>query len=693
LTNLAGDDDFTEVLSGMVRDGIHCAALPANVSIADLIKFVRAELGPVIVLTDAGTDEPSKESTAAARPLTSANDRPAEPSQVEPAALFDAATNTEPYTPLFAIANSNLYQTNAFRLAGLQVSATAREIKRAYQEFSLYKELGRSWVPASFISHIVDPSDDEREAAFTQIGNPEQRLLQEFFWFWRDGDADDAFAAVQAKDQDRPVKEWRRRSGVSDPNGIASHNLAVFNHLMALQTEGSKLLGRPVVAPDFWKDAFNYWHAVVENSRFWDCFIQRIRHVNDPRVTPDLAEKIWASLPEAILYINAANAVRAAEAGDFVEAARQRQLMYGAGLGKQNADKALNRALTPLMQHLTLLCSQAKSQVETNPTRGIEVVRDLDGAKSPLLKTLNCLVGADDPRRSAAHDEVAFAIRGCLIDYVNKTKAWSGALPLFENCLALAQEPSLRATLSEDIAILHGNLDLQRRAQSPGASATTAPRSPRANTGSTQRSPSVAHLFGFAIGRKWQRMPLLGKAMLVVFVFVLIVVLSVISSGSNSGSTPTTPPPSQGSSDSNMSPPPPSDSSPGYSSPTSTSTESTPAATNDSELETLKTEIEESKAQLKSLEEEIQAISSEMDEYRTSIDSDKSILDRMESDNNAGIEVDQEQYEQIRRRHNHNVASYNTDVERHNSLLRDYHTLQAETNDKVDKYNSMVKSQ
>ena len=153
-------------------------------------------------------------------------------------------------------------------------------------------------------------------------------------------------------------------------------------------------------------------------------------------------------------------------------------------------NKALNRALTPLMQHLTLLCSQAKSQVETNPTRGIEVVRDLDGAKiSPPQDTqLSC---RRMPRRSAAHDEVAFAIRGCLIDYANKTEAWRRSPALFENCLALAQEPSLRATLSEDIAVLQGNLDLQRRAQSPAASATTAPRSGRANTGSTQRGPQT----------------------------------------------------------------------------------------------------------------------------------------------------------------------------------------------------------
>src|ERR1035437_7823920 len=45
LTDLAEDADFVEVLRAMVRDGIYCAALPTNVSNADLIKFARSELG------------------------------------------------------------------------------------------------------------------------------------------------------------------------------------------------------------------------------------------------------------------------------------------------------------------------------------------------------------------------------------------------------------------------------------------------------------------------------------------------------------------------------------------------------------------------------------------------------------------------------------------------------------------------
>ena len=278
-TNLAGDTDFLEMIGGMVQDGIHCAALSSSASNFHLIKFVHSELGPAIPAPAAGKDE----ARTHAAPARDGNDVITESARPEPGPIVEGGRDTsaeqdidltggfvpfdsnddiefktreEPYTPLFAIANSNLYQTNAFRITGLQVTATTRDIRRAYQELVRNKELGRACVPACFIPYIVEPSDDEREAAFTQVDNPEQRLLQEFFWFWADGDVDDAFAAVQAKDQDRAVKEWRCRSDAGDPEGVASHNLAIFNHLMALQTEGSGLLGQPVVAPDFWGTRF-----------------------------------------------------------------------------------------------------------------------------------------------------------------------------------------------------------------------------------------------------------------------------------------------------------------------------------------------------------------------------------------------------------------------------------------------------
>ena len=93
------------------------------------------------------------------------------------------------------------------------------------------------------------------------------------------------------------------------------------------------------------------------------------------------------------------------------------------------------------------------------------------------------------------------------------------------------------------------------------------------------------------------------------------------------------------------------------------------------------------------METELQSIDSELDEYKAKIDSEKVTLTQMESDNNSGLEVDRDDYEQIRHLHNQHVDKFNEEVERHNELLRAYRALLADTNGKIDKYNSMVKSQ
>jgi chromosome segregation ATPase len=96
---------------------------------------------------------------------------------------------------------------------------------------------------------------------------------------------------------------------------------------------------------------------------------------------------------------------------------------------------------------------------------------------------------------------------------------------------------------------------------------------------------------------------------------------------------------------------------------------------------------------LTSLEEEIQTLNSEMDDYKSKIDADKATLERLESDDSGGVEIDRDEYERVRTRHNRNVNNFNADISRGHSLKSDYQDLLAETNTKIDKLNEMVKSQ
>jgi CheY-like chemotaxis protein len=680
LTDLAADEDFQALVNGLVRDGIDCAAFAANRPNADLVAYVQAAIGLGATVTS--TDEPL---------TTSPSTQSLEPSQNRSTRANDVAAagqiQAAPYTPLFAVANAKLYQLNAFRLTGLQVSATTREIKRAYQEFGMSKSLRRAWKPKCLIPTTVEPNDDELEAAFALISDPEQRLLQDFFWFWPDGVEDSAFVSFAANDSALALAEWGRRSIGDDPRGVAAHNLAVFSHLRALDAETLGSAGQSVSAVKLWGDAFRYWESVVANSRFWDHYIQRIREMNDPRLTPELAQSIWTSLPEALLYINAQNAVRAGEKSEYAEAARQRQLMYSSGLGTEHANRALYRALTPLLDYLTLICQQATSKVDAAPEQGAAVVESLRTAKAPILKTLNCLVGVSDQRRNDAHDQVARTIRGCLIDYVNKTDGWAVALPLFEDCMALAHSEELRGRLAEDIGVIERNLTAASGQGRPGASAGTRSQpSSRSDNRQATSAASKSVRRGYALGQAWRKLPKLGKVAVGMVAAIFVIVILVLSSGSETSNTSYSSPASGSTFDTNPSVAP-------TSIPGSPTVDGSTVGSNQPAINSLREDIAESKVRLKSLEEEMENLNSEMDDYKSKIDEDNATLNRMQSDDSSGVEIDRDEYERVRSRHNRNVNSFNEDISRGHSLHSEYEDLLAETNAKIDKLNEMVKSQ
>jgi len=92
---------------------------------------------------------------------------------------------------------------------------------------------------------------------------------------------------------------------------------------------------------------------------------------------------------------------------------------------------------------------------------------------------------------------------------------------------------------------------------------------------------------------------------------------------------------------------------------------------------------------LDALESELKVAGSNVDEYNSLLNVDKSSLDRMKRDNNAGLEVDEDLYESTRQRFNTNVTIYNQYLDEYHTKLAQYKQLLATTNEKIDRYNSL----
>ena len=675
LTTLASDNDFRELVRGLRQQGCDCEALPKPFAKEQLLEHVRRRIGTATIVTNASEPMETDRASSQAKQSSSGSTH---------TTLRQALGD---YEPLLKLSTLQLYQSNAFRITGLDVDSSLRDISRETEKLEMMIELG-----AVHPSEGIFPLPDEAsihavKSALQSLKDPEQRLLHEFFWFWPcmgPSKNDPAIQTLREKKYQTAVNLWTNTKGQG--SGIAIHNLAVYYHMGALDSVIKRSKARTAASIEdqhLWVSSYRYWKALSEHSDFWDSLCRRIRDINDPRLKIDTAQRIWSSLPNAILRINAHLAIEAAENGDFEQSGKQRRLMYTSAFGEDCAKKEVLRGLGPLRDEVERLCDSAEAEARSNPRAAVAVVRKFLTEKARLLQTFNYLVGVGDPICDAVHDRVAEAGRVCLVAYVNETNDWTTAHLLFEECLALAEGKALRSQLEEDLEIIAGNIAAGRQSQSaPSTNASTPGASNKTASTSTPAPQSVRSP---AKRTTWITQKVVGA------LAVGIILLFALVKGHEDS-----PPPSAHSSQTSRSMSYPQSMVPGAeptpATGTARSTQSYPPLGGSPESQKLKAQIEADRLTLNYLEAQLNQSRSTLHDLETRLRLDKATLTRMKRDHNLGLEVDVDEYERIRRRYNNNVEVYNVQVNEYNKHLAKYKQLLASANAKIDRYNSLGRS-
>ena len=395
---------------------------------------------------------------------------------------------------LFEAANPKVYRRNAFRVSGLPVEATPRDISRHAEKLRIlqrYNVGDNGKTPLA-----IDPPPDQyavREALH-KLQDPEKRLIDEFFWFWPhqlgQSQSDEALNLLSQGDIDLAAKRWLQMEQYSESH-VSMHNLAVLYHCRALDWEQTATNKKPAeihnhTILDYWSHAFKRWKAVLKHEPFWSRLSARIRALEDPRLTTGLARRMRSSLPISLLSINASLAVRYAEAGDMEAAQRQLEIMKlweASSDGKRTleskkdtgaepspsataalgpfAHKAIKDAISPIRQRITSICKNAENQTDSEPIQGYKAASELINHTGSLLSILDSLLPQGDATREAAHDDVALCVLRCQIPYGNKTKNWKVSLQLLELAHPIAVGKIAHDRIQENIDIIKGNLEYE----------------------------------------------------------------------------------------------------------------------------------------------------------------------------------------------------------------------------------------
>jgi len=258
---------------------------------------------------------------------------------------------------LIQSAHINLYRNNTFRITGLAVDASEKEIKTHADKLKMMQELGYGH-GANSTAFALDPppSVDTIREAIQRLKEPEHRLVDEFFWFWPQefgkSANDPAIQAILNGDSGKAYDIWSHMESSPEHNYIAWHNIAVMFHLIALDWTDYHISSevdeeREGKIKRYWKESFDRWEKLTADDRIWDALKARIRTLDDARLTTGFARRMRDTFPEALDKINAEIALRFAEQGRTEWAKTHIDFMNETHQGLDDVEKTAELVLTP----------------------------------------------------------------------------------------------------------------------------------------------------------------------------------------------------------------------------------------------------------------------------------------------------------------------------------------------------------
>ncbi len=335
---------------------------------------------------------------------------------------------------LLKTATPDLYRRNAFRLTGLPVTATAREVARQADKLKMLADLGGlAAEQLAVVPGMEAPTVEEIREAAQRLKDVEARALDEFFWFWPEDwekpDGDQAFAAIKSHDLDSAFAIWANREVETEclrENVIATHNIALVLHMRAIEWALSDLHeplppSRMEKVRGCWKDAFDRWEWLADDDRLWDVFKARIRQVNDPALTSGFARRLRGELPQAFDKINAELALSYAWQARRGEAQWHVAFLKSTHLGQDDVGGTLDAVLAPVRARIERAVEAALQATKVDKRSGISQAMKLLDAAEPLLAVFGMFYETDHSERCGLLDEAAKAALGCAVEGYNSS--------------------------------------------------------------------------------------------------------------------------------------------------------------------------------------------------------------------------------------------------------------------------------
>jgi hypothetical protein len=356
---------------------------------------------------------------------------------------------------LLEACTAEVFVNNIFKITGLAVDVTPREIAKQMAERKLQAELGQSSAQPgpSLFGREKLPSIQSIRDAEQKLREPELRLVHELFWFWPidpgGSKVDPALRALAAGDTGTAEKLWKAAENSADRRVAATHNLAVRRHLTALNLErhwnSDKADDKArETLTTYWLSALKRWDLLMADHSFWEIVAQRARALDDPRLTTTFVTSIRDTLPSAIAGINAMLMLKHLQSNADDLVAMHARLMNGSRLILTRpsgfSDLVLAKAKAKIREYI----KAAQAHLDSQPTTAIEAARDLVAILERYSKLFSVLGIADTSGANDILDEGAGVCMNCAVRSNKETDDDAAFVEVFERIQLIVKGPEAK---------------------------------------------------------------------------------------------------------------------------------------------------------------------------------------------------------------------------------------------------------
>lgn len=340
------------------------------------------------------------------------------------------------------------------------------EIAKHADKLKTMEELGHGETAHTFAFALTPPPTvDQIRDAIKKLRDPEQRIVDEFFWFWPSqfgkSAHDPAIQALAAGDRETALEIWTMKE-TSPTEGVAAmHNVAILWHLVALEWE--EYADQEKVDDErkrkierYWRDAFKRWEHLATDDAFWETVSQRVKQTDDAGLTTGFVRRMRAALPQALDKINAELAIRHAERGRIELARLHVEFMRETNPGRDNVEKTLESVLGPATTRLKQQIERATQCVGENPAEAAKAARELLGYARSSVAIYDVLLGLDNDIRNDLFDDVASVCNLLLVTYRKATDDYKTCLEIAKVALPFAATTQVREQLKQNMDVWNG---------------------------------------------------------------------------------------------------------------------------------------------------------------------------------------------------------------------------------------------